>query len=209
MACAPSPALSEELDWSEIPDCIAHGPLAGEITATNMVLTPPRGLDQHELQLSVDDVSDFTFSWVKEQDESLRLEIRFVVRSGQKGAAGLIENFLRNVGTSACELRFDVSEQQELELGEGTALENADDTTKGNTEIFGGKHNDQFDEKTGTHARPELVARDDKGEVVRKFDSAEEMETAGVELPTAREAAGGTPHLRGRRPGGLARAEVQ
>ena len=196
MACAPSPALSGELDWPEIPDCIAHGPLAGEIMATNMVLTPARGLEQHELQLSVDDVSDFTFSWAKEQDESLRLEIRFVVRSGQTGAAGLIENFLRMVGSSACEMRFDVSEQQELGLGEGTPLENADGTAKSNSEIFG-------------QPKPELVARDDEGEVVRTFDSAEEMEAAGVELPTAREAAGGTPHLRGRRPGRVLGEQVQ
>ncbi len=113
-----SSPVREALDWDDVPDCVPSCKLTGKLDGRYAVLTPNQPpLRQHELQISVSDLSDFQLHRIQGKDgESARTELRFIARTVQEGAAGLIENWMRRVGQETASLRieYQIAEQKEL-----------------------------------------------------------------------------------------------
>jgi hypothetical protein len=120
-----SDVVREAMGWGPPAEGFSQGKLDGELNATNMVLTPnQKPLRQHELQLAVVKVDDFQFFRVKNSDdETTSEEVRFVLHSAVDGAAGLLENYMRRIGTSddsVGQLRIAYEVQDELPLTSGS-----------------------------------------------------------------------------------------
>ena len=116
MTAAFSDPVREEMGWGAPPEGFTSAKLEGRLNATHIILTPnSKELRQHELQIDVNEISDFQFARVKnEGSESTSTEVRFVVRTAVDGAAALIEQYLRKIGKSEGQLRVNYEKQEEL-----------------------------------------------------------------------------------------------
>ena len=114
------------------PMIVNSGKLGGEIHATHIILTPNgKELRKHELQLDVEVVDDFQYFRVTDSDsESISEEVRFTVHTAVSGAAGLLENYMRKIGTSDKSVgQLRIAYEEQMELGEPPA----DDAEEGGT----------------------------------------------------------------------------
>jgi hypothetical protein len=113
-----SSPVRDEMEWEDVPECVPSCKLTGKLDGRHAVLTPTQQtLLQHELQLAVSDIGDFQLHRIQGKDgESTKTELRFVARSAQEGAAGLVENWMRRVGQEAAALsiHFERAEQRNL-----------------------------------------------------------------------------------------------
>lgn len=174
-----SDTVCEAMEWGEPSEGLTQGKLLGELTATHLILTPnSKQLRQHELQLDVNEVSDFQFFRVKGDDgESTRTELRFIARSVSKGAGALLENYMELIGKGMGQLRIAYEKQEKLPLeGEAPADKPACVLCANGVPLAAG------DDSTHENGRPCEAYEGQKGPA----------------LASAREAAGGT-HQRGRR----------
>lgn len=113
--------VRKEMEWDEVPESVTQAKLTGKLAASQMVLTPNgRELARHEIQIACNEVSDFTFVRVTE-DESSREELRFIVRSNQPGAAAMVEGYIENIGKGAGQLRVGYEVQSNLPIEEAPA----------------------------------------------------------------------------------------
>jgi len=174
--------VREAMSWGEPADGFSSGKLDGELNATHFILTPnQRELKQHELQLDVVKVDDFQFFRVKSEGGGDTEEVRFVIHSAVEGAAGLVEQYIRRIGTSeksGGQLRVNYEVQGELPL-EGGGCEDC----ANNVPLQAG---DDEVHASGRRCLKKLA------ENVTK--------TEGAPLASAREAAGGTHQKRARGP---------
>jgi hypothetical protein len=118
-----SAPIREAMGWGDPPEGYTSGKLDGELNATRMLLTPnQKELRQHELPLDLVKVDDFQYFSVKDSDNgSISEELRFVCHSATEGASGLVENYMRRIGTSdksIGQLRINYEEQEQMELAE-------------------------------------------------------------------------------------------
>lgn len=118
-----SEPVQEAMKWEPLPGSLKSGKLDGELAATHLILTPSgRELKQHELQIGVSEVSAFEYVRVKEgEDGSVKLELRFVIKTAHPGAAAMVESYLGMVGYGAGQMRIGYEEQDELPMEEAKA----------------------------------------------------------------------------------------
>jgi hypothetical protein len=196
----PSQPVFAAMGWEDVPDCVGSGaPLIGELVCRSLTLTPiDPGLGKQAIALTCIEASDFELARVKAKDgESSSSELRFSVRSQASEAAALLSNWMRTIGEGRATLKLDYSA-----VNRAAKKETAQDEAP----LFAQASSaEQADPGTA-----ELVLKDDEGNVVRRFESVEEKERAGLKLepgpkefslPTARQAAGRTPHLGTRKAG--------
>jgi hypothetical protein len=113
-----SDPIREAMGWKE-PGVIS-GKMGGELNATRFILTPnQKELRQHELQMGAVTVDDFQYFEVKDRgNETTSEELRFIITTADNGAAGLVEQYMRTVGTSEKsigQLRINYEVQMKLE----------------------------------------------------------------------------------------------
>lgn len=128
--------VREHMEWEDLPDSVTNAKLTGKLTGRNLILTPNgKELQQHELQITVSDVSDFQLFRVKSDDgETKHAELRFIVRSQEPGAMALIESYIEAIGRGDAALKIAHEKQEELPLGEGEQAEAApEDAGDGDT----------------------------------------------------------------------------
>lgn len=119
-----SVSVRDGMGWEPVPDCVTQSKLSGRLSASHMILTPNDKLAKHELQLGIDDVSDFQLHRVKSDDgETLRSELRFIARSRTKCASGMVQNYIDLVGEDQAQLRITYTKQEELPLELGAEEE--------------------------------------------------------------------------------------
>ncbi|HJX53943.1 MAG TPA: hypothetical protein VJ801_14350 [Polyangia bacterium] len=111
-----SDTVREHMTWEEVPDCVPKATLCGTINGKDMVLTPAgKELARHELQLTISEVSDFTLVRQKDEEgEPKGEELRFIVRTNQPGAMGLIENYVEKIGRGKAQLKISHEKQEGL-----------------------------------------------------------------------------------------------
>ena len=188
----PSQPVFEAMGWDDVPDCVGSGaPLIGALVCRNMMLTPvDPALRKQAFSLTCIDADDFELARVKAKDgESYSAELRFNVRSQAAEAAALLTNWMRTIGEGRATLQIDYTTAKRAEKPE---------TAQDEAPLFA-----QASAEPTKNPPIQLVAKDEEGAVVRKFESQAAMNLAGVEpdapLPTARQAAGRTPHLGARK----------
>lgn len=214
LSADPSDPVFEAMGWEKIPDCIGSGKLTGSLVARDLVLTPvDPALRKQAFQLTCIEVSDFFLARVKEDDgESKVAELRFIVRSQAAQASALLSAYWRVLGDAPAMLTVDYSAaKREVDLKKTEPEMPLFDAAEGQKEevvLSGGA-------KGKKPGMAEFVLKDDEGKVIRRFDTLEELQRATAKqpkptaLPTAREAAGRTPHLRGRKPGAKGKQAVK
>jgi hypothetical protein len=111
--------VAEAMQWGAPPVGCTAGKLEGSLHATHMILTPnAKELRQHELQLDCNQVGDFEFVRVTE-NESTRTELRFKISTPVEGAEGILGAYARRIGQSVSQLRVGYAKQEELDLTSG------------------------------------------------------------------------------------------
>jgi hypothetical protein len=130
--------VAEAMQWGAPPAGCTAGKLEGSLNATHMVLTPnARELKQHELQLDCNQVGDFEFFRVTE-NESARTELRFKISTPVEGAEGILGAYARRIGQSASQLRVGYAKQEELDLTPGAEeTQEEGDKPKANAAVAG------------------------------------------------------------------------
>jgi hypothetical protein len=111
--------IAEQMEWSEIPDCVGTCDLAGEIHASHMTLTPSeKALRGHEVQISV--ISADSFQCVEIRTEGgvrSGRELRFRLVSADPNAAALLAQYMQRVGDASGDLTVSHVVQEKLALG--------------------------------------------------------------------------------------------
>lgn len=118
----------EAMKWQDMPECVEGAKLSGCIIAPEkFVLTPnDKELKQYEIELEAAEVTDFAVQRIEKKDESVRTELRFVVRSNQVGAEVRIAEWMRLIGGAEAALKVSYQTavpQQQLPMGEVQAAE--------------------------------------------------------------------------------------
>lgn len=112
-----SSVVADAMDWPTIPpEGVNAGDLDGELVAQSLEFVPnEKGMKSHRLEIDVNQVSDFQFVRVTE-DDSTRVELRFKARSPVDGAEGILGAFARRVGQSCSQLTVSYHKQENLPL---------------------------------------------------------------------------------------------
>jgi hypothetical protein len=190
-----SQPVFDAMGWDYVPECVNSCDLVGALVARKLTIVPiDPALRKQGFSLTCIDADDFQLVRVKAKDgESSSLELRFNVRSHAAEAAALLDNWMRTIGEGRATLQIDYESATRPEKQE-TAQDDAPLFAQASSEPA------------------ELVSKDEEGDVVRRFESKEAMKLAGVTpdqpaLPTARQAAGRTPHLGARKAGRPAKGD--
>jgi hypothetical protein len=102
-------------DGEDIPESVSTGKIDFDTTASHMVLTPnQKELRQHELQLAVTGMEGFGL-FRSGKDDKHKEELRFIVTTSERGAAGALENFIQPCGLADCALKVTYAQQQRLQ----------------------------------------------------------------------------------------------
>ena len=101
-----SAPVQEAMEW-HIGDGMSSAKLKGVLTASHLILTPnDKRLKDHELQLECSEVEDFQLVELKDNEgERAGLELRFMARSVQPGACGLVEEYWTRIGHTDSQLK--------------------------------------------------------------------------------------------------------
>lgn len=115
--------VMEAMKWDAMPECVEGAKLSGCITSPGkFVLTPnDKELKQYEIELEATEVTDFAVQRIEKKDESVRTELRFVVRSNQVGAEVRIAEWMRLIGGAEAALKVNYHTavpQQQLPMGD-------------------------------------------------------------------------------------------
>jgi len=113
-----SKAVRSAMNWQDLPDCADMAKLTGELTATNLVLTPnEEKLEKHQVECECTSATNFEIHRVQEKDGgSRRLELRFKLKIVEKAALSKIEAYCEKVGEAPASLKIGIAEQTELPL---------------------------------------------------------------------------------------------
>jgi hypothetical protein len=99
----------------DIPESVSTGKIDFDTTASHMVLTPnQKELRQHELQLAVTGLEGFGL-FRSGKDDKHKEELRFIMTTSERGAAGALENFIQPCGLADCALKVTFAQQQRLQ----------------------------------------------------------------------------------------------
>lgn len=126
-----SSVICEAMGWEMPGDGQSDGSLIGKLTCSHLVLTPnEKGLRARELQIECSDCGDFKFVGVKDDDgEITDTELRFIVRTNQESAIGLIEQYWRSVGESDAQMKLSYEkEPKQMPLAAATQESDAEPT---------------------------------------------------------------------------------
>ena len=152
LTAAFSEPIRNAMEWGEPPAGLSSGKLDGEMNATHFVLTPNGSqLKQHELQLDAREIGAFTFHRVKGQDIVVD-ELQFQIVTAAPGAAGMIEQYISNIGKGEAQLRVNYEKQAELYDEEGEE-ETAEETEEAAAEDDGSAPLASATEMGGTHQK--------------------------------------------------------
>lgn len=125
-----SEPVREAMEWGPLPEGMQSAKLDGRLSATHLIMTPNgHELKRNEIQLDVNEVADFQAVRVQSDDgESTRIELRFIVRTGQEAAEASIGQYMRAIGRGEAQFRVAYDQQDELDLkAEGEDEDTADD----------------------------------------------------------------------------------
>ncbi len=113
--------VREAMDWEKMPDCVDSCKLSGAFMGKHFELIPnDRNLKQFGLTLDISEVEDFRLVPVKNEDgEITDRKLRFIVRSTQKGAIALAEEYLTRMGSHVGQLKLSYAKQEKLDLQPG------------------------------------------------------------------------------------------
>ena len=116
----PTKAVRSAMKWEELPDCADMAKLSGELTATNLVLSPNDDkLLKYEVECECTQVSDFTLHRVQDRDGgSRKLELRFRLKITERAALAKLEAYCGKVGEAPASLKIGYKSQEELPLEE-------------------------------------------------------------------------------------------
>lgn len=91
--------VTEAMGWESVPECVEGAKLSGLLSGSKFVLSPAdKALKDYEIQLSCLEVADFQIFRIEKKDESVRSELRFVVRTDQESAETYLANWMRKIG---------------------------------------------------------------------------------------------------------------
>lgn len=101
-----SAPVQEAMEW-HIGDGMSSAKLKGVLTASHMILTPnDKRLKDYEVQLECSEVEDFQLVELKDDEgDTAGRELRFIARSVQPGACGVLEEFWSRLGHGDMQLR--------------------------------------------------------------------------------------------------------
>lgn len=113
-----SEPVREAMGWGAPPEGFDSADLAGDVNATNFILTPNgKELKQHELQLAAKELSAFKLVKVNDDQEGAsHYELRFQLTTVAEDAEQWIGQYLRHIGKGEGQLRVNYEEQAEMEM---------------------------------------------------------------------------------------------
>ncbi len=112
--------------WLELAG-LTQAKLKGRIAATTIELIPNGELKQHSISLEANEVRAFNVVRLLTKDGNTKsLELRFQVAISQRGAAGVIENYLDTVGMGVAQLKVGYEKQEALDLDKSDAVVDED-----------------------------------------------------------------------------------
>jgi hypothetical protein len=108
--------IEQQMGWGEIPEGCTSAKLAGVLQCRHFVLTPTdKALQQHEIQMECSQVGDFNVAGIKDDEGELTgYDLRFILRTIENGATGILENYLRTVGGAPAALKVSYEVQETL-----------------------------------------------------------------------------------------------
>ena len=116
--------VAEAMGWDDIPECIDGAKLSGFIGAKKLNFEPnDKELREWRIELECSELTDFAvFRIEKKKTGAVRTELRFVARSNQEGAEGLLATWMRTIGAAGAVLKVaydSAGKQEELPMEEG------------------------------------------------------------------------------------------
>ncbi len=112
--------ICDAMEWGDPQDGAKSSKLEGSLSATNLIITPNgRELKQHEMQLNVQEIRDFTFVRGTTDEETGKVKadrLDFIAISVQPGAGALVESYIAMIGKGAGQLRVGYEEQSKMDL---------------------------------------------------------------------------------------------
>ena len=120
--------VAEAMGWDDIPECIDGAKLSGFIGAKKLNFEPnDKELREWRIELECSELTDFAvFRIEKKKTGAVRTELRFVARSNQEGAEGLLATWMRTIGAAGAVLKVSydsASKQEELPMEAGEAAD--------------------------------------------------------------------------------------
>lgn len=137
MTAAYSKPVREELNWAELPETSPDMGLDGDFTATEFTMIP-NGLDASAFNLDATSMESFSVHRVtsKTDKEKTEEELRFLIVTPDKHAAGKLAKYLDVVGVGLAQLKVkynaqsaienEASDQQEKLISEEQAADTAE-----------------------------------------------------------------------------------
>jgi hypothetical protein len=129
MSCDFSDVVREQMEWDDPGDSVKMAKLTGELCAREFLLTPgDKALKQHELEIAINDASDFQVVMLKDEDgEPSGRQLRFIVRSPGDGVEALVGQYIRRVGIHEGQLKISYEPQAKQEVLPGTQVDQQDE----------------------------------------------------------------------------------
>ena len=110
----------EAMNWTDPGPSASETKMSGQLVGTHIILTPnDKKLRGHELSLDVNGITSFKLVRT-EEDDKVKRELRFVVRSPVLGGVSLVENYVNQVGDCEGAMKVTYSKQEDLPLGAET-----------------------------------------------------------------------------------------
>lgn len=132
-----SAPVCQVMKWEALmSDGVDSAKLSGELIASHFVMTPAdkKLAAANETQMNCSDVGDFKFvrKAADEDGNGGRDELRFILRTREKGAAGILADIWDRIGEAPCALKVTYSAQMALgETAEASDSDASDEDEKG------------------------------------------------------------------------------
>jgi hypothetical protein len=119
-----SEPIREEMEWDDPGDAVKSAKLDGKLAGTKLIFSPnDKKLKDHEIELGCEEVNDFQYHRVKTDGGGIAKEVRFIVRTAERGAGALLENYMAVLGEAPAAMKLQYTEQEDLDLQKDEPIE--------------------------------------------------------------------------------------